>query len=75
MCSVQYVGGTGQCFHERMNSHRADILHGKLDGKPVSRHFNSAGHSIDNMRVMIIDCLESNDDLTRMSRDQMDQNS
>ena len=33
MCSVQYVGETDKCFHERMNSHRADILHGRLDGK------------------------------------------
>ena len=52
-------------FHERMNSHRADILHGRLDGKPALRHFNSAGHSINNVRVMIIDHSGFNDDLTR----------
>ena len=68
-CGHQYVGETGQCLNQRMNSHRSDVVNHKFEGKPVSRHFNSEGHSLKDLRVMVIDRLWTNDPCKRKLRE------
>ena len=68
-CGMQYVGETGQCLHQRMNNHRADVTNKRLEGKPVGRHFNKPQHSVENMKVTIIDYLGLKDDLSRKCRE------
>ena len=53
-CGQQYVGESGQALHGIQNSHQADIVHKRIDGKPVATHFN-AGHLIEDMSVMVIE--------------------
>ena len=69
LCGKQYVGGTGQPLHARMNNHRADIVHKKIKEKPVVAHFNQRNHNVKHMRVMIIDVLRRVDPLLRKLRE------
>ena len=53
-CRQQYAGETDQSLSNQINRHRSDIRNRKYEGKPMTRHFNCAEHSIINMRVMAI---------------------
>ena len=59
-CGQQYVGETGQPLHARMNNHQADIIHNRVTEKP---HFNKTGHSLEHLRVMVIEKLQKEDPL------------
>ena len=37
-----------------MNGHRSDINHQRLE-KPVAQHFNSNGHSLEDLSVFVIE--------------------
>ena len=65
----QYVGETGQPLHARMNNHRADIIHNRVTEKPVAAHFNKTGHSLEHLRVMVIEKLQTEDPLLRRIRE------
>ena len=55
VCGSQYVGGV-QPFNKRMNGHRSDLTKKTL--LPVSQHFVSPGHSLDDFgrsKIYIID--------------------
>ena len=45
VCGSQYVGESVQPFNKRMNGHRSDLTKKTL--LPVSQHFVSPGHSLD----------------------------
>ena len=66
-CGLQYVGETGQPLHSRMNSHRFNISHGRIDESPVAAHFTSEGHTDTdtNLSVMIIDRCWKEDTILR----------
>ena len=49
-CRQQYVGETIQTLNERVRKHISDINCEREHR--VAEHFNSAGHSADNVRVM-----------------------
>ena len=55
-CKTQYVGETGNALHLRTNGHRSDF-NCKSPDKPVAAHFNTQGHSFDDMKVMVIESL------------------
>ena len=38
-----------------INNHRTDIMHEKIEEKPVAAHFDTSGHSVDDMTVMVIE--------------------
>ena len=57
-CSKQYVGETENPLHLRMNGHRSDYYR-KLPDKPVAVHFNTVGHTFENLTVMVIEQLGS----------------
>ena len=48
-----YIGETKQTLRERMNGHRQSIARGDST-LPVPSHFNSAGHSMDDMKVCVL---------------------
>ena len=47
-----YIGETGTKFRLRYNNHRNSIKH--KSSLPVAEHFNSANHSLDDLRFCII---------------------
>ena len=51
-CSAKYVGETGNTLRTRMNQHRWDIIN-HIDS-PIAHHFNSARHTISNLRITIL---------------------
>ena len=57
-CSRQYVGQTRQSLHKRLNGHRSSIVNNKLSTY-LCQHFNSDGHSFDNVRIQIVDCVNT----------------
>ena len=63
LCHVQYVGDGG---YVRMNGHRGDIYHRRLD-KPVSAHFNSSDHNLQHLSIMVLEVMRSqNEDIRKM---------
>jgi len=48
-----YIGETKQTLRERMNGHRQSIAR-KDCTLPVPSHFNSAGHSAEDMKVCVL---------------------
>src|SRR5262249_55408736 len=55
-CRVQYVGETSMTLRDRMRCHKKFIL-GQKHHTYVVRHFNSAGHSINDLQIQIIETL------------------
>ena len=68
-CGLQYVGESGQPLHKRMNSHRYDITHGRIEESPVAAHFRSDGHSESDLSVCVIDRLWTEDTIRRKNRE------
>ena len=68
-CGLQYVGETGQPLHNRMNSHRFNIAHGRTNESPVAAHFTSEGHTEIDMSVMVIDRCWKEDAILRKIRE------
>ena len=69
-CGLQYVGETGQPLHNRMNGHRFNIAHGRINESPVAAHFTSEGHgeSESDPSVMILDRCWKEDTILRKIR-------
>jgi hypothetical protein len=56
VCGSQYIGESVQPFNKRMNGHRSDLTKKTL--LPMSQHFVSLGHSLDDFvrsKIYIID--------------------
>ena len=49
-CGLLYVGETGRRLSDRFAEHLRSVRNGDVD-KPVARHFNSANHSLSDMKV------------------------
>jgi hypothetical protein len=73
---VQYVGETGQTLKKRFYGHRHNILHYKDNAEQsntykhedtmVAKHFNENGHTIDDMKVTVIEQINiTNTDLRK----------
>ncbi|PJE77742.1 hypothetical protein CI610_03332 [invertebrate metagenome] len=52
-CDSQYVGQTSLSLRDRFTRHRFDIRHKK--DKPVARHFNQNGHSLEHVNITPIE--------------------
>ena len=57
-CKKQYVGETENPLHLRVNGHRSDYYR-KLPDKPVAAHFNTLGHTFEDLTIMVIEELGS----------------
>ena len=64
LCNKQYVGETKNPLHLRMNGHRSDY-HRKLSDKPVAEHFNTIGHTFEDLTIMIIEQIHMADSARR----------
>lgn len=51
----------GTRFHGRMNNDRADIIHKRIEEKAVAAHFNTQGHSAEDLAVMVIERYRKDD--------------
>ena len=63
---------TSECFCCHQAVHEmptADSVHKKMDEEPVATHFNSAGHLIEDMSVMVIEKLWKDDPVLRKIRE------
>ena len=58
VCESQYVGESVPPFNKRMNGHRSDHTKKKL--LPVSQHYVSPGHSLDDFGRSKIDIIDHN---------------
>ena len=48
-----YIRETGHRLADCFRGHRLDVLHKKSD-LPVAQHFNSPGHSLEDVRVAVL---------------------
>ena len=49
-----YVGEMQNRLHIRLNGHRSDIMQRQTE-KPVASHFNSPGHSLDDLKILVLE--------------------
>ena len=67
-CRKQYVGEIQNPLHIRLNGHCNDITHKRTE-KPVASHFNSPGHSLDDLRIAVLEVMRSFDESLRRRRE------
>ena len=60
-CGQQYLGETGQPLHGRVNNHRFNITHGRIEESPVAEHFNGDRHAVSDMTIIATDQIYSHD--------------
>ena len=67
-CGIQYVGETGQQLKRRMSNHRNRVK--SLQPQPLYKHFNSDGHSLDDLTIQPIEevVLEPGDEMSLHSK-------
>ena len=63
-CKMNYVGETKRIMKFRFAEHR-----GYDESQPTGQHFNSQGHSIADMSVLILEQVRSSDPLYRKERE------
>ena len=70
-CHLQYSGETKRQLSERFAEHRRSILNHQQFSTttPVSLHFNQAGHSINDVRLIPIELIRSKRDSGRKARE------
>ena len=59
LCNLQYVGETQNPLHICLNGHRSDIKN-KNNEKPVAVHFNSPGHKLSDLTILVLEQMRSN---------------
>ncbi|KAG7465982.1 hypothetical protein MATL_G00159990 [Megalops atlanticus] len=52
-CPMQYVGRTSSSLKKRLSKHKTSIV--KKEFRPISDHFNSAGHSLEDLTIFPIE--------------------
>ena len=65
-CGIQYVGETSQKLRSRFNNYRNRLK--KLTNLYLYHHFSSGGHSVEDMSIMPIEELPSNDRVSATSQ-------
>ena len=61
-CGMQYIGETTQTLRQRFTQHRNNIIGGK-NKTPLVRHFNSPGHSINDVSIKILEKFNNSHDI------------
>ena len=64
----QYVRETENVLHVRMNGHSSDIKHRRLE-KPVAEHFNSTGHSLEDLSIYVIEKIHREEAIFRKAKE------
>ena len=68
-CQLRYIGETIRTLKTRFLEHKGYIKNKKLN-QPTGHHFNSPGHSIDDLKIFIIEKVRKQDDVYRKIREQ-----
>ena len=68
-CAFQYVGESRQPLHKRMNSHRFDVTHDRIEESPVVAHFRIDRHLESDLLVCVIDRLWTEHMIRRKNRE------
>ena len=66
-CGLQYIGETENPLHVRISGHRSDINTRKTE-KPVAAYFNQPDHCLQDLQVMGIEKIHTNDTTRRKLR-------
>ena len=67
-CKLQYIGETERPFKERIGEHKTYIRTKKLN-QPTRYHFNLPGHSLDQLKVTVIERITKTSVLYRKERE------
>ena len=59
-CAIQYVGETENALRVRLTGHRSDLKHRRIE-KPVAKHFSLPDHSMEDLKVMVIEKIHRED--------------
>ena len=65
---MKYIGETDRTMRERFQEHKTYVNQKKLN-KPTGEHFNSPGHTISNMTIIILEKVKVSDTLYRKERE------
>ena len=64
----RYIGETHREPRERISEHRG-YIHNKVTNQATGHHFNLPGHSLSDMKVMVIEKVKINDESYRKERE------
>ena len=67
-CMLKYIGETERTLKDRIGEHKTYITQKHLN-QPVGQHFNQPGHSIDNLKVIILEKVKQNNKQYRKERE------
>ena len=67
-CAIQYVGEMENALRVRLTGHRSDIKHRRTE-KPVAIHFSLPDHSMDDLKVMVIEKIHREDNEYRKRKE------
>ena len=67
-CEMRYIGETKRILKFCLADHRGYISNQDLT-QATGEHFNSAGHSLADLSIIILEKVRSNDDLYRKERE------
>ena len=67
-CNVQYIGQSKKSLQDRFANHRGYVTNRDFS-QPTGRHFNSRGHSISDMSVVIVEKVFREDRIFREERE------
>ena len=67
---MQYIGESERSIKERFSEHKNYVANNQIL-KATGAHFNLPGHSISEMRVVIIEKVHSLDPLVRKEREEL----
>ena len=67
-CGLQYVGETEKSLQTRFSQHLGYVRNDHLK-KATGQHFNLPGHSLDNMKVSVIETINNKSEFYRKNRE------
>ena len=67
-CNQRYIGETGRLLRYRLAEHRGYVVN-HVTTQPTGAHFTSPGHSLSDMKIMIIEQVKIQDPAYRKERE------
>ena len=67
-CKAKYVGETKRTIKDRLADHRGYIKNEKTE-TTTGEHFNTAGHSLSDLSITVLEVVKKKDDLYRKERE------
>ena len=67
-CQMQYVGETERPLKHRIGEHKTYVRRNKLN-EPTGEHFNRPGHSLENLKITILEKMKNENKCYRKERE------